>query len=261
MRYDPESSEFTNAYRAFKTGYQETLGVIRVFSFAPSLFGGLLFLFCMPGEMLALLTRMRIGSQAFRIQVLAAVFLAAMMYGLSHLPPGEDLLIEGWRVSGVLGFGWLLLAMFPVRLVMMAVRTARGIVVHSEDAGDALPFFYVASTREGVVRQLLEPLFYWTISIVVGRFDPLLGLFLAWATLGQLIESTRMLDDVRRRERKLRDAAIKGGWADAVPDQNQRAYEARRATVVTAAWCVAAAVRVARCFRTWLAKKRAHERS
>lgn len=244
MGYNPDSSEFTNAYRSFKSGFQETQGVIQVFSLVPTLFGAALFLFCMPGEMLALLTRVRIGSRAFRIQVLAVVFLTAMVYMLSELPAGADLLVEGWGVSGLIGFGWLLLAVFPVRLVMMAVRSARGAAVHSEDAGDALPFFYAVSTREGVVRQLLEPLFYGTISLIVGQFDPLLGLFLAWATLGQLIESTRMLDLLRREERAIRDAAMRAGHTGEIPDpRRERAYEARRATVVTAVWFVAAAVR------------------
>ena len=238
MRYDEGKGDFANAYNAYKTAAQEVATIQRGVYRVPGLLGGALFLFCMPGEMIAVLTRVRIGTRAFRIQVIAMVLLAAGMVPLPAIHAesrGEN--GGGWDTRGLFAFGVVLLAAFAVRLVLIASRGPRGVLVHSEDVGEALPFFYVVSTSELVVRQYLEPLFYGTIALVVWQLDALLGGFIAWATLGQLIESTRLLDAARRRERIMRDAAIEAGMTEPLPKTwNERAYEARRATVVTVAW-------------------------
>ena len=84
----------------------------------------------------------------------------------------------------------------------------------------------------------------------------LLGIYLPWARRGSPIASTHLFDDLREHERKVRDAAIEGGWADAIPDQNQRAYEARRATLVTVAWFAGTVFRAIGWMRTRLAERR-----
>ena len=243
MGFHEGSGDFTNAYRAYQAAAQEVLSIQRGAARLPGLLGGALILFCMPGEMIAVLTRVRIGSRAFRVQVIAMALLVVGMIPLPalHAEARSKTGSGGWDTRWLFAFGVALLVAFLVRLALIASRGPRGVHVHSEDAGDALPFFYVVSTSETVVRQYLEPVVYGAIALIVWQLDALLGGFFAWATLGQLTESTRLLDAARKRERMLRDAAIEAGMIEPMPrPRNERAYEARRATVVTAAWFAAA---------------------
>lgn len=244
MKYDPQRGDFYNAYQAYTTGYRSTheawrrLG--RTGHGAKSLFALLL----LPGDLIAVVTRFGIGERAFRVQAVLVMIMLALMvivtiYGPSAGPDGG-----GPQLRPLMVFSGGLLACFVLQVLLIATRAHRGVEVDSESAGHPWPVFYLLTLNETVVRILIEPAVLTLLAVIAWKiWGVWLGGFLVWAIVAQLFLSASLLDAERNARRELRDAAIRAGERDEIPDyQKQRAYEARRATLITAGWCVSAVI-------------------